>query len=138
MTEFSKNFPELCFSYSKTTRTQSNSIFNIIEKRYFVIFLLLFLRNFLEFSNFYKKALGEGYHNFHHEFPQDYRNGTKIYHYDPTKWLIKGLSYFGMTYNLKMIPDMEIEKAKVQMEQRRFVFLKILISDSWNFYFKFF
>lgn len=30
-------------------------------------------------------SLGEGYHNYHHEFPQDYRNGIKWYHFDPTK-----------------------------------------------------
>jgi len=33
-------------------------------------------------------TFGEGYHNFHHEFPNDYRNGIMWYHYDPTKWLI--------------------------------------------------
>jgi len=38
---------------------------------------------------------GEGYHNFHHEFPNDYRNGIFWYHYDPTKWLIKACSYIG-------------------------------------------
>jgi len=63
-------------------------------------------------------TLGEGYHNYHHEFPSDYRNGTQIYHYDPTKWLISALSYVGLTYNLKMISGEEIEKAKVQMHQR--------------------
>jgi len=63
-------------------------------------------------------TLGEGYHNYHHEFPSDYRNGIKFYHYDPTKWLISGLSYLGLTYNLKMISNGEIEKAKVQMHQR--------------------
>jgi stearoyl-CoA desaturase (delta-9 desaturase) len=26
---------------------------------------------------------GEGFHNFHHEFPYDYRNGLLWYHYDP-------------------------------------------------------
>ncbi|KJK63891.1 GMC oxidoreductase [Aspergillus parasiticus SU-1] len=31
-------------------------------------------------------ALGEGYHNFYHKFPSDYRNATKWYQYDPTKW----------------------------------------------------
>lgn len=63
-------------------------------------------------------TLGEGYHNYHHEFPQDYRNGILPYHYDPTKWLISGLSFFGLTYNLKAISDEEIEKAKLQMTQR--------------------
>ena len=28
---------------------------------------------------------GEGYHNFHHIFASDYRNGIRWYHYDPTK-----------------------------------------------------
>jgi stearoyl-CoA desaturase (delta-9 desaturase) len=63
-------------------------------------------------------TLGEGYHNFHHEFPQDYRNGIKVYHYDPTKWLISGLSRLGLVYNLKWIADSEIEKARVQMQER--------------------
>jgi len=63
-------------------------------------------------------TLGEGYHNYHHEFPSDYRNGIKAYHYDPTKWLIKGLSLFGLTYNLKCMSEEEIEKARLQMQQR--------------------
>jgi stearoyl-CoA desaturase (delta-9 desaturase) len=29
--------------------------------------------------------LGEGWHNFHHEFPSDYRAGIEWYQYDPTK-----------------------------------------------------
>ena len=29
-------------------------------------------------------TMGEGFHNFHHEFPSDYRNGIKWYHYDPS------------------------------------------------------
>jgi stearoyl-CoA desaturase (delta-9 desaturase) len=64
-------------------------------------------------------TLGEGYHNYHHEFPQDYRNGIKAYHYDPTKWLIAGLSFFKLTYNLKTITDPEINKARLQMQQRQ-------------------
>jgi len=63
-------------------------------------------------------TLGEGYHNYHHEFPADYRNGIKFYQYDPTKWLIKGLALFGLTYNLKSMSDEEIEKARIQMQQR--------------------
>ena len=33
-------------------------------------------------------TFGEGYHNFHHRFPFDYRNGIRWWHYDPSKWLI--------------------------------------------------
>jgi len=63
-------------------------------------------------------TFGEGYHNYHHEFPADYRNGVLFYHFDPTKWLISGLSYFGLTYNLKLMSTEEIEKAKIQMKYR--------------------
>ena len=34
-------------------------------------------------------TMGEGYHNFHHEFPNDYRNGIEWYQYDPTQWFIR-------------------------------------------------
>jgi stearoyl-CoA desaturase (delta-9 desaturase) len=30
-------------------------------------------------------TLGEGYHNYHHEFQYDYRNGVKPWQFDPTK-----------------------------------------------------
>ena len=46
-------------------------------------------------------TLGEGYHNYHHEFPHDYRNGVKVWQWDPTKWLIWVLSKVGLTDNLR-------------------------------------
>ncbi|KAJ3346625.1 hypothetical protein HDU83_002829 [Entophlyctis luteolus] len=64
-------------------------------------------------------TLGEGYHNFHHEFPADYRNAIKFYQYDPTKWAIWIASLVGMTYNLKMFPANEIEKGRVLMQQKK-------------------
>ena len=39
-------------------------------------------------------AYGEGYHNFHHKFQADYRNGIRWYHWDPTKWAIQVMSWF--------------------------------------------
>lgn len=59
---------------------------------------------------------GEGYHNFHHIFQYDYRNGIRWYQFDPTKWLIKGLSYIGLTSDLKKIPEFKIEQARVAMQ----------------------
>ncbi|MDX1670371.1 MAG: fatty acid desaturase, partial [Limnobacter sp.] len=59
---------------------------------------------------------GEGYHNFHHIFQYDYRNGIKWYQFDPTKWLIRGLSYFGLTSELRKIPEFKIEQARVAMQ----------------------
>ncbi|CAG8548898.1 6118_t:CDS:2 [Acaulospora morrowiae] len=64
-------------------------------------------------------SLGEGYHNFHHEFPMDYRNAIKFYQYDPTKWLIKLLSYFGLTKHLKKFPENEIKKCHLIMKQKK-------------------
>eukprot|EP00808_Paulinella_micropora_P003119 g14513.t1 len=63
-------------------------------------------------------TLGEGYHNFHHEFPNDYRNAIRYYQYDPTKWLIKLLSMFGLTWSLKEFPANEVMKGKILMQQK--------------------
>jgi len=44
---------------------------------------------------------GEGYHNFHHCFPADYRHGVASYSWDPTKWLIWTLSVAHLASDLK-------------------------------------
>jgi stearoyl-CoA desaturase (delta-9 desaturase) len=64
-------------------------------------------------------TLGEGYHNFHHQFPQDYRNAIKFGQYDPTKWLIIVLSWFGLAYELKQFPTNEVTKGRLFMEEKR-------------------
>lgn len=45
-------------------------------------------------------TFGEGYHNYHHAHQRDYRNGPRLYNFDPSKWLIFGLSLTGMAWNL--------------------------------------
>lgn len=45
-------------------------------------------------------TFGEGYHNYHHAHQRDYRNGPRWYNFDPSKWLIFGLSLTGMAWNL--------------------------------------
>jgi stearoyl-CoA desaturase (delta-9 desaturase) len=55
-------------------------------------------------------TFGEGYHNYHHYFASDYRNGIKWYHFDPTKWLIWILSKTGQAKNLKRFDDYRITK----------------------------
>ena len=62
---------------------------------------------------------GEGYHNFHHIFQNDYRNGVKWWHFDPTKWVIAGLSYVGLASHLKRVPDLWIQRAQVAMQFKR-------------------
>ena len=59
-------------------------------------------------------TFGEGYHNFHHTFQSDYRNGHRWYHWDPTKWWIKIFSYIKITNNLNKVPNWSIENAKMK------------------------
>lgn len=49
-------------------------------------------------------TFGEGYHNYHHTFQADYRNGAHWYSWDPTKWLIWTLSHLGVTGDLRRSP----------------------------------
>jgi len=59
---------------------------------------------------------GEGYHNYHHTFQWDYRNGIQWWHFDPTKWVISLLSFAGLTRELKRCNPAEIEKARLELQ----------------------
>src|SRR5690606_12997989 len=61
---------------------------------------------------------GEGFHNFHHTFEADYRNGVKWYHWDPTKWLIIGLAFFGQARRLQRTSPTLMLRFRLQMEQK--------------------
>ncbi|GAA5977379.1 hypothetical protein JCM10908_004958 [Rhodotorula pacifica] len=61
-------------------------------------------------------TIGEGYHNFHHEFPQDYRNALRWYQYDPTKLFIKTASLLGLATQLKTFPDNEVRRGQYAMK----------------------
>lgn len=62
---------------------------------------------------------GEGYHNFHHAFQADYRNGFRGWHWDPTKWLINLLRWVGLAENLRRIPKEKILFAKLRMQEKQ-------------------
>jgi len=64
-------------------------------------------------------TFGEGYHNFHHTFQADYRNGHKWYHMDPSKWWIQSFRYLGLNSDLKSTPKHSIEIAKVNMRFKK-------------------
>jgi len=64
-------------------------------------------------------TFGEGYHNFHHEFAHDYRNGVRWWQWDPTKWLIAGLQWVGLTRRLKRTPVFQIQRALLSMQFTR-------------------
>ncbi|HJT21960.1 MAG TPA: fatty acid desaturase [Nitrospira sp.] len=50
-------------------------------------------------------TFGEGYHNYHHTFQSDYRNGPRWFNFDPSKWLIFGLSRIGLASSLRRLPQ---------------------------------
>ena len=64
-------------------------------------------------------TFGEGYHNFHHTFQADYRNGHKWYHVDPSKWWITSFNLLGLKSNLKSTPKHSIEAAKIDIKSKK-------------------
>ena len=66
-------------------------------------------------------TFGEGYHNYHHAFAADYRNGIRWYHFDPSKWIIWLASKFGMTQKLRVINDVTLQKTLVQKDRKMII-----------------
>lgn len=46
-------------------------------------------------------TFGEGYHNYHHDNQRSARHGRGKFDFDPTYWVIKCLSYVGLTWDIK-------------------------------------
>lgn len=63
-------------------------------------------------------TFGEGYHNYHHAFPSDYRNGIRWYHYDPSKWIIWSFDKLGLTSD-KQIMNAYVTKGKIIKEDKK-------------------
>lgn len=61
---------------------------------------------------------GEGYHNYHHRFAADYRNGIRWYHFDPTKWFILGLKRLGLAWRLTEYREEHILKARLETQMK--------------------
>lgn len=89
----------LCHYWGKQTYTDRNSA----KDNYFLAFF----------------TYGEGFHNFHHLFANDYRNGIHWYDFDPSKWTIRTLAFFGFAKNLRVTPEIQILRARLQMNKKR-------------------
>ena len=63
-------------------------------------------------------TFGEGYHNYHHEFQHDYRNGVKPWQFDSTKWIIWTLNKLGLASNLRRVAPETIFQAELRETQR--------------------
>lgn len=92
-------------------------------------------------------TFGEGYHNFHHLFQWDYRNGIRWWQFDPTKWWIGAWSFVGVTSGLRKTPEFQIRKALVARQfertqerllreapEGRFAELQALLETEWQHY----
>jgi len=69
-------------------------------------------------------GFNEGFHNFHHQFPWDWRiaeYGVQLY--DPGKWFISTMRYVGLAYNLKEASPKLIQemKEKVAAQERKYL-----------------
>ncbi len=63
-------------------------------------------------------TFGEGYHNYHHVFSSDYRNGVRWYHFDPSKWLVWTASKIRLAQNLKKISPYTAKRRLVEEDKR--------------------
>jgi stearoyl-CoA desaturase (delta-9 desaturase) len=88
---------------------------------------------------------GEGYHNYHHLFQWDYRNGIRWWQFDPTKWWIATWASLGLASGLRRVPEFKIQQARVlcQLERARqaievstaharYVELKAQLDTEWH------
>ena len=66
-------------------------------------------------------TFGEGYHNYHHAFAGDYRNGIRWYHFDPTKWTIWTASKLGLAGNLRSLNTLTLRKSLIQKDRKLIV-----------------
>lgn len=64
---------------------------------------------------------GEGYHNYHHTFAYDYRNGIRWYHFDPAKWLIWVLHKLRLASDLKKVNNYRIARQLVLQHKEELI-----------------
>ncbi|MCC5789498.1 MAG: fatty acid desaturase [Opitutales bacterium] len=66
-------------------------------------------------------TFGEGYHNYHHAFAADYRNGVRWYHFDPTKWFIWAAHKCGLAGKLRKVNQVQVLKTLIQKDRKLLV-----------------
>ena len=59
---------------------------------------------------------GEGYHNYHHLFQNDYRCGIRWWHLDINKWFISTCALLGLVSDRKRAPAIKVLRARLDMQ----------------------
>ena len=62
---------------------------------------------------------GEGYHNYHHMFQNDYRCVIRWWHLDIMKWFISTCALLGLVSNRKRAPTFKVLRARLNMDFKR-------------------
>lgn len=62
-------------------------------------------------------TFGEGYHNYHHTFASDYRNGVRWYQFDPPKYVIWLMSKVGLAKDLRQVNRLTIDRKLVHADK---------------------
>jgi stearoyl-CoA desaturase (delta-9 desaturase) len=63
-------------------------------------------------------TFGEGYHNYHHTFSSDYRNGVRWYQFDPPKYLLWLFSKIGLATDLKKVDHLTIKRNLISADRK--------------------
>lgn len=81
-------------------------------------------------------SFGEGYHNYHHAFQTDYRNGPVWFNYDPGKWGIWALNKLGAADGLRRTPDEMVYRRRFDEGKRiyttRVEAFEARLADQWH------
>lgn len=64
-------------------------------------------------------TFGESYHNFHHAYQLDYRNGYLWYNIDMTKWILWVWEKMGLVSDLKRVPDEQVLESLMKMKEKK-------------------
>ncbi|TFK26644.1 hypothetical protein FA15DRAFT_587923 [Coprinopsis marcescibilis] len=62
---------------------------------------------------------GEGNHNFHHSFPNDFRSGPFKLDWDPSKWIILALYRMGLVSGLRTAREVDIVDCLLYTQKKR-------------------
>lgn len=63
-------------------------------------------------------ALGEGYHNYHHTFPFDYKTAESGMTFNVTKVFIDVMAYIGQAYDLKSVSQSVVDQCKMNNQEK--------------------
>ena len=64
-------------------------------------------------------TFGEGWHNNHHHFPSSARQGFYWWEIDISYYLLVVMSWFGLVWDLKPVPQTVLESAEATLSSER-------------------